>query len=103
MSAILESNDDKYIKTFLRIKPRLKNYESEINYLKISENNRCISLSLSQDNESKFSFENIFKENESQSNIFNIIGKPLCSNVLEGINSTLISYGKKVQEKLILF
>ena len=95
MSAILESNDDKYIKTFLRIKPRLKNYESEINYLKISENNRCISLSLSQDNESKFSFENIFKENESQSNIFNIIGKPLCCNVLEGINSTLISYGKK--------
>ena len=95
MSAILESNDDKYIKTFLRIKPRLKNYESEINYLKISENNRCISLSLSQDNESKFSFENIFKENENQSNIFNIIGKPLCCNVLEGINSTLISYGKK--------
>ena len=88
--------DENYIKVFLRIKPKLKNDSNEeANYLKISENKKCLSLSLSQKNESKFSFENIFNEYENQKKIFEIIGKPLCDNILKGINSTFMSYGKK--------
>ena len=97
MSENLETKkDENYIKIFLRIKPKLKNDSNEeANYLKISESKKCLSLSLSQKNEQKFCFENIFNENESQKNIFEIIGKPLCDNILKGINSTFISYGKK--------
>ena len=95
MSVSTKTADENYIKTFLRIKPIYNNDQMETNYLKISENRKCLNLSISQENESKFHFEKIFNEKESQSNIFETIGKPLCCNILEVINSTFISYGKK--------
>ena len=95
MSENLQIKDDQYIKIFLRIMPKLKNDSSQMNYLKINENKNSLSISLSTENESKFHFNDIFNDDENQSNIFKIIGKSLCSNTLEGINSTFISYGKK--------
>ena len=97
MSETSQVNDDNNIKIYLRIKPKLKtdSKNEETNYLKISEDKKCLSLNLSPENESKFYFENIFNENESQSNIFKIIGKPLYLNIFQGFNSTFISYGKK--------
>ena len=91
----LQNKDDNYIKIFLRIMPKLKNVQNSENYLTINENKNYLSMSLSPENESKFYFEKIFNENESQSSIFKIIGRPLCENILEGINSSFISYGKK--------
>ena len=95
MSENLQIKDDQYIKIFLRIMPKHKNDSSQMNYLKINENKNSLSISLSTENESKFHFNDIFNDDENQSNIFKIIGKSLCSNTLEGINSTFISYGKK--------
>ena len=91
-----EKNEDN-IKIYLRIKPKLKNEpkNEDSNYLKISEDKRCLSLNLSPENESKFYFENIFNENESQPSIFEKIGKSLYLNIFQGINSSFISYGKK--------
>ena len=91
-----EKNEDN-IKIYLRIKPKLKNEpkNEDSNYLKISEDKKCLSLNLSPENESKFYFENIFNENESQPSIFEKIGKSLCLNIFQGINSSFISYGKK--------
>ena len=97
MSETRQTKDDNNIKIYLRIKPKLKNVpkNEESNYLKISEDKKCLSLNLSPENESKFYFENIFNENESQLSIFEIIGKPLYLNIFQGINSSFISYGKK--------
>lgn len=97
MSETSQASDDNNIKIYLRIKPKLANdsKNEEANYIKISEDKKCLSLNLSPENESKFYFDNIFNEKESQSSIFEIIGKPLCHNILQGINSTFISYGKK--------
>ena len=97
MSETSQAKDDNNIKVYLRIKPKLKNEtkNEESNYLKISEDKKCLSLNLSTENESKFYFENIFNENETQPNIFEIIGKPLYLNIFQGINSSFISYGKK--------
>ena len=97
MSETSQVNDDNNIKIYLRIKPKLNtdSKNEETNYLKISEDKKCLSLNLSPENESKFYFENIFNENESQSNIFKIIGKPLYLNIFQGFNSTFIAYGKK--------
>ena len=97
MSETSRAKDDNNIKIYLRIKPKLKNEpkNEESNYLKISEDKKCLSLNLSPENESKFYFENIFNENETQPNIFEIIGKPLYLNIFQGINSSFISYGKK--------
>ena len=91
-----EKNEDN-IKIYLRIKPKLKNEpkNEDSNYLKISEDKKCLSLNLSPENESKFYFENIFNENESQPSIFEKIGKSLYLNIFQGINSSFISYGKK--------
>ena len=91
-----EKNEDN-IKIYLRIKPKLKNEpkNEDSNYLKISEDKKCLSLNLSLENESKFYFENIFNENESQPSIFEKIGKSLYLNIFQGINSSFISYGKK--------
>ena len=96
MSENLNNQDDNYIKLFLRIKPKLeKDLEKEANYLTISENKKSLSISVTPANQSKFNFENIFNENESQPRIFDIIGRSLCFDMLKGINSTFISYGKK--------
>ena len=96
MSENLNNQDDNYIKLFLRIKPKLeKDLEKESNYLTISENKKSLSISVTPANQSKFNFENIFNENESQPRIFDIIGRSLCFDMLKGINSTFISYGKK--------
>ena len=91
-----EKNEDN-IKIYLRIKPKLKNEpkNEDSNYLKISEDKKCLSLNLSPENESKFYFENIFNENESQPSIFEKIGKSLYLKIFQGINSSFISYGKK--------
>ena len=91
-----EKNEDN-IKIYLRIKPKLKNEQKneDSNYLKISEDKKCLSLNLSPENESKFYFENIFNENESQPSIFEKIGKSLYLKIFQGINSSFISYGKK--------
>ena len=97
MSDILENIDDNYIRTFLRINKLNSNIQKNdnSNNIKISNDNKCISLALSQEKETQFYFEQIFTEKESQKNIFDVIGKPLCYSVLEGFNSTIISYGKK--------
>ena len=96
MSEETENHDDNYIKVYLRIKPKINNdLNLESNYLKISEDKKSLNISLSPENETKINFENIFNENESQKNIFEVIGKPLSNNALEGKNSSFISYGKK--------
>ena len=72
-----------------------KNSSSEKKSVSENSESSGSSGSVSQKNESKFSFENIFNEYENQKKIFEIIGKPLCDNILKGINSTFMSYGKK--------
>ena len=93
MSDLLKSIDDNYIKTFLRInKVNNNNQKKEnSNNIKISNGKKCISLSLSQEKETQFFFEQIFDEKESQKNVFDSIGKSMCYSVLEGFNSTIIS------------
>ena len=105
MSNNIQNNDNNHIKIFLRIKSKNKDEQNNenSNYLDISNNNKNICLHLSQDNKAIFSFDKIFNEKENQNKIFEIIGKPLCDNFIEGYNSTIIFYGKKVQEKLILY
>ena len=91
-------NNDNNIKIFLRIKSKNKdeqNNDEYSNYLDISNNNKSICLCLSQENKAIFNFDQIFNEKEKQYKIFEVIGKPLCDNILEGYNSTIIFYGKK--------
>ena len=97
MSVFFENIEEYYIKTFLKINTiNINNQENkDSNYIKISNDNKCINLCLSQEKESQFYFEHIFTEKEKTKNIFDIIGKPMCSAILEGFNATIISYGKK--------
>ena len=96
MSQSLESNENNYIKIFLRLKSNVSNEkETEANNIKVSNDNKSIYLFLSHENKSSFIFDQIFDEKEPQKNIFEIIGKPLCFSFLEGFNSSVILYGKK--------
>ena len=60
MSETSQASDDNNIKIYLRIKPKLANdsKNEEANYIKISEDKKCLSLNLSPENESKFYFDN---------------------------------------------
>ena len=96
MSEIDTSLVNESIKTYLRIKPlNNQNHNDTSNYLRIFNNNKCLSFSLSQDNKIECNFDNIFCQEDNQKKIFEDIGKPLCQSVLQGYNSTIISYGKK--------
>ena len=92
-----DKTNDNYIKTFLRINPinNMNHYINNSDYLHISNDNRNITLSLSQENKTEYHFDKIFYEEDNQKHLFEVIGKPLCCSVLEGYNSTIISYGKK--------
>ena len=97
MSNNIQNNDNNHIKIFLRIKSKNKDEQNNenSNYLDISNDNKNICLHLSQDNKAIFSFDKIFNEKENQNKIFDIIGKSLCDNFIEGFNSAIIFYGKK--------
>ena len=95
-----EKNNDDHIKIFLRLKPKDKkiqnnNDDTDMDCLKISSDNKSINLCLSKGNESQFIFDKIFDIIDNQKNIFNEVALPLCKNVLDGYNSTIVFYGKK--------
>lgn len=95
-----EKNNDNHIKIFLRLKPKDKciqnnKDDTDIDCLKISKDNKSINLCLSKGNESQFIFDKIFDIIDNQKNIFNEVALPLCTNVLDGYNSTIVFYGKK--------
>ena len=100
--------NDNHIKTFLRINPiNKKNSEQNIKYkenpLNISNEGNYVYFNLSQGNKQQFFFDKIFNENETQKNIFDNIGKDLCSSFLQGFNSSIILYGKKNTGKTYSF
>ena len=95
MSENNENNDDNHIKIFLRIKKEKNDELNDLDYFKISNDNKNINITLPNENKLQYSFDKIFNKDKNQKNIFEDIGKPLCLSFMKGFNSTIISYGKK--------
>lgn len=52
-------------------------------------------ITITKDDETReFSYDYVFDENSTQTEVFNEIGAPLVSHVLHGYNSTIFAYGQ---------
>ena len=87
------------IKIFLRLRPTkkpLNDYEMNQNKIKFSN----IRLKKEEDfinnnrNEYKYTFDKILGFETQQEEVFNIIGKEMVDQALDGINGTVFAYGQ---------
>ena len=91
------------IKVAIRIKPesgeRLKGFSFQNN----SDGLSRIEL-IANGAKNEFFFDNIFREDSSQIEIFQVVCLPIINGVLEGFNGTLFAYGQvKISLLLLLF
>ncbi|EUT83719.1 hypothetical protein PFAG_03593 [Plasmodium falciparum Santa Lucia] len=94
---------NEHIKVFLRIKPNVENFTNLINedctIYKVQNNQLHLyekKKSYNDMNELKtktFNFNHIFDTHVKQNEIFDILGKNLVNNFMNGYNSSILAYG----------
>ncbi|SBO19722.1 kinesin-like protein, putative [Plasmodium knowlesi strain H] len=94
---------DDHIKVFLRIKPNVENlsklktedcaiYKVNNNQLHLYEKKKSYN-DTSELNTKTFNFNHIFDVDIHQSDVFDLIGKNLVNNFMNGYNSSILAYG----------
>mmetsp|Transcript_16178 Transcript_16178/g.24647 ORF Transcript_16178/g.24647 Transcript_16178/m.24647 type:complete len:123 (-) Transcript_16178:46-414(-) len=100
MSAIKTDEDNKGVQVYLRIRPSKKRsrfisrdeFDEKILNFKVPKDEKLI-INNSRTSYS-FHFNDIFNEDITQDNVFQIVGKPAVLNALAGFNSTVFAYGQ---------
>ena len=86
--------DPNNIKVCLRIRPlnSREQFEGSQNLLETCSNS--VLISKGDKEKKKFNYDQVFDQNESQSNVFKTVGCNLVENFLEGYNCTIFAYGQ---------
>ena len=91
----------KNIKVFCRFRPLNVNeliHGSE-RMIKIQDENNVSVRSNESKQVNKFKFDRIFAEDSTQERVYQIVGKPLVDEILEGYNATIFAYGQSSSGK----
>ena len=81
------------INVVVRIKPNF-DLKSNSNHIKII-NDKIINIKQKNNNkENKYEFDKIITKDKTQKEVFDIIGKPIIEEVINGYNCTICSYGQ---------
>ena len=90
----LSNNIQDNSKIILRIKPKTEDEYLEQNKIYEIKDNNILEYHDTKNNSKLFQFDYIFKEDSSQSEIFDISAKEICDSLFEGYNGTIFTYGQ---------
>ena len=79
------------VKVYIRVRPQSN--EDYLRTISISPSRRCVSLVVSN-SKHEFFFDHVLAPTTTQEQIFEDCVLPLCSEVLNGVNGTILAYGQ---------
>ncbi|MES1911213.1 MAG: hypothetical protein MHM6MM_003686 [Cercozoa sp. M6MM] len=84
------------IRVFARFRPQNQREidEGSVDVLSLSQDNRSLSLRMSDDSTRNFSFDHVFGPDSTQDGVFEHTALPIVEDVMSGYNATIFVYGQ---------